>query len=118
MGRTTMPANNLVEKFDKEYGNDDAQFEFVAFIDGDESTDTATLREEVKEFRSTWKRPQSSFLQETDPFSIKSIGALGRVLLSLTVICALAAITTNLTRGVRSVRRKPHAPSEESSHEV
>ena len=35
MGRQTMPAINLVRKFNDEYDTDDAQFEFVALIRGD-----------------------------------------------------------------------------------
>jgi 1-acyl-sn-glycerol-3-phosphate acyltransferase len=109
MGRQTMPAINLVQKFDREYGTDAAQFEFVAFIDGDEQTESSRFVTDVQEFRDTVDRPASSFTQGSDPFALKSIGHLGRTLLSLTVLAAIVGLATTLTRRVRSSDETPAA---------
>jgi len=105
MGRQTMPAINLVRKFDREYGTEAAQFEFVAFIDGDEQAGTSRFFTDVQAFRDTADRPASTFLQGSDLYALKSIGPLGWILFSMTVLCAVAAIGTALTRRVRSHRR-------------
>jgi hypothetical protein len=105
MGRQTMPAINLVRKFDQEYGTDAAQFDFVAFIDGDEQTGTSRFLTDVQAFRDTVHRPGSTFLQGSDLYAVKSIGPLGWVLLSMTVLCAVAAMGTTVIRQVRSGRR-------------
>ena len=97
MGRTTMPAINLVAKFDKEYGTDEAQFEFIALIQGDELTGTAKFTKDANAFRDTLKLPASSFLQESDPYSLKSIGPLGWVLLGLTVLAGLVLVGKRLS---------------------
>ena len=102
MGRQTMPAINLVQKFDREYGTDAAQFEFVAFIDGDEQTESSRFITDVQKFRDTVDRPASSFTQGSDPLALKSIGPLGRTLLSLTVLAAVAGLATILMGRVRS----------------
>jgi hypothetical protein len=103
MGRWTMPAINLVRKFDEEYETDDAQFTFVAFIDGDEATGTSTFPTDVKTFRKTLDRPASSFLQGQRPYVLKSISPLGWVLISLTVLCGFVGIGTKLVAKIRSV---------------
>jgi 1-acyl-sn-glycerol-3-phosphate acyltransferase len=100
MGRETMPAINLVEKFNEEYGSDDAQFEFIAFIDGDEQTETSRFLTDVEAFRETANRPASSFLQGSDPFALKGIGPLGWVLLSLTILAAIALLVPQLNRRI------------------
>ena len=105
MGRQTMPAINLVRKFNREYGTDAAQFEFIAFIDGDEHTGTAQFVTDVQAFRDTADRSASSFRQGSDPYAIKSIGPLGWLLFSMTAVCALAAIGTAVAR--RTVKREP-----------
>jgi len=104
MGRQTMPAINLARKFDREYGTDGAQFEFVAFIDGDEQTGTSRFLTDVQAFRDTVDRPASTFLQGSDVYALKSIGPLGWILLSMTVLCAVVAMGTTLIRRVRSHR--------------
>jgi len=101
MGRQTMPAINLVRKFNREFGTDDAQFEFIAFIDGDERTQSSTFHTDVEVFRETAKRPASSFTQGSDPYALKSIGPLGWVLLALTVLAACAVSATPLRRRSR-----------------
>ncbi|MBT6156935.1 MAG: hypothetical protein HOL01_18915 [Planctomycetaceae bacterium] len=100
MGRQTMPAINLVQKFNKEYGTDDAQFEFIAFIDGDERTETSSFHTDVESFRETENRPASSFTQGSDLDALKSIGPLGWVLLSLTILAGIALVVPQLNRRV------------------
>ncbi len=102
MGRQTMPAINLVRKFNEEYGTDDADFEFVAFIDGDEQTGTSRYHTDVQAFRDTVNRSASTFLQGSEVDTLKSIGPLGWILLSMTVLCTVAALGSTLTRRMRS----------------
>jgi len=92
MGRLTMPAINLVRKFDEEYGTDAAEFEFVAFLDGDEQTGSAHFHADCEAFRDTLNRPASSFFQESRTYALRSIGPLGWVLLSITVLCGVASV--------------------------
>jgi 1-acyl-sn-glycerol-3-phosphate acyltransferase len=101
MGRQTMPAINLVKKFDREYGTDEAQFEFVAFIDGDEQAETSYFRTDVQSFRDTVNRPASSFIQGTDPFALKGIGYLGQVILALTVAAGLGLLVVSIGKQFR-----------------
>jgi len=45
MGMTTMPAMELLRKFQRELGTPEAQLELVSFLDGDEGTGTARFRD-------------------------------------------------------------------------
>lgn len=54
-GRRTLPANDLVKKFDAEGSAASRQFDFVVFMDGHEKEKAARLGDEAA-FRSTWKR--------------------------------------------------------------
>lgn len=54
-GRRTLPANELVRRFDAEYGTPQQQLDFVAFIDGSEKTGTARLSD-VASFRKSHRR--------------------------------------------------------------
>ncbi len=54
-GRMTLPANELVRLFDSEYGKDERQLEFVAFIDGREDLKGAVLADEDA-FRRSYRR--------------------------------------------------------------
>lgn len=54
-GRRTLPANEIVKRFDKEAGKADAQFDFVLFLDGSEATSKVVTSDEAT-FRKTWKR--------------------------------------------------------------
>ena len=101
MGRQTMPAINLVKKFNEEYGTDNVQFEFIAFIDGDEAMGSATFLTDVDAFRETVDRPASSFLQASDPFSLRSIGPLGWVLLACTLAAAVCLVIPRVRRNLR-----------------
>jgi len=109
MGRQTMPAINLARKFDREYGTDAAQFEFVAFIDGDEVTETSQFLTDAQAFRNTVNRPASSFVQASDPIALKGIGPLGRTLALLTLLAAVWAVAAPIARRLRS-------PKTETSH--
>ncbi|NQU23556.1 MAG: 1-acyl-sn-glycerol-3-phosphate acyltransferase [Candidatus Nealsonbacteria bacterium] len=104
MGRQTMPAINLVRKFNEEYGTDDAQFEFVAMIDGDEQSGTSEFitRKDVAVFRDTANRPASSFLQGSRTYALRSIGPLGWVLLSMTILSGLAVVGSTFSRRIRA----------------
>lgn len=63
MGTTTMPAMEMVRKFARELGKADAQFELVAFLDGNEATGTAAFRDAAALVESldrssfTWMQP-------------------------------------------------------------
>lgn len=54
-GRMTLPANELVRLFDREYGRPDRQLDFVAFLDGRESEETAVLAD-AEAFRASHQR--------------------------------------------------------------
>ena len=102
MGRETMPAINLVQKFNKEYGTKDAQFEFIAFIDGDERTETSTFHTDVEVFLETEHRPASSFTQGSKLHALGDIGPLGWVLLSLTILAGISLVVPALNRRIHS----------------
>lgn len=54
-GRRTLPANELVKRFDTERAGGDSQFEFVVFLDGREHEGRAVVADEAA-LRGTWKR--------------------------------------------------------------
>ncbi len=62
MGTTTMPAVELVRKFSTERGKPGAQFDFIAFIDGDEFHNRASFRDEAA-FVETLNRPAITLMQ-------------------------------------------------------
>ncbi len=62
MGTKTMPAIELVRKFAQELGRAEAQFDFVAFLDGDERKGRARFRDE-ETFAGTLHRPALTWLQ-------------------------------------------------------
>ena len=62
MGTKTMPAIELVRKFAEERGRTEAQFDFVAFLDGDERKGTARFRD-AEAFAGTLHRPALTWLQ-------------------------------------------------------
>lgn len=57
LGRTAIPANSIARQFDQEYGTPAAQFEFVAFLDGQEKSGVA-VEADVQQFRASWRRPK------------------------------------------------------------
>ena len=56
-GREVTTANEIARRFDTTYGTDDAQFEFVLFLDGIERKEQAIYRP-VSDFRQSWRRPK------------------------------------------------------------
>jgi hypothetical protein len=63
MGRTTLPANELVRQFDTQRASGAANLEFVYFLDGREATGDAVVRGE-EAFRASWKRSKWDFAQQ------------------------------------------------------
>ncbi|MEY4916461.1 MAG: hypothetical protein RL616_374 [Verrucomicrobiota bacterium] len=57
LGRPLLPANLIAKQFDEQCGTTNAQFEFIAFLDGNERAGKA-VESGVKEFRKTWQRPK------------------------------------------------------------
>ena len=57
LGRPVLPANEIVRQFDSQYDKSEAQFEFVAFLDGFEREGKAK-ESTLEEFRQSWKRPK------------------------------------------------------------
>jgi hypothetical protein len=57
LGRPVLPANELVRRFDAEFGTPAEQLRYVAFLDGQEDTGIAVERP-VEEFRRSWRRPK------------------------------------------------------------
>lgn len=62
MGRVTLPPNDIIARFDAEYGTDAQQFDFVAFLDGDEASGAATVGT-VETLRASWQRPKWDLAQ-------------------------------------------------------
>ncbi|OGJ88562.1 MAG: hypothetical protein A2268_15860 [Candidatus Raymondbacteria bacterium RifOxyA12_full_50_37] len=63
LGRLTLPPNNMVALFDREYGMPDCQLEFAAFFDGVETKGLAMFRD-ADAFRKSYLRPKWDFLQD------------------------------------------------------
>jgi len=57
LGRQLLPANLIVRQFDQQYGTTNAQFQFVAFLDGHEREGKA-VESNVTQFRQSWQRPK------------------------------------------------------------
>lgn len=54
-GRKALPANDIVEKFDKEFSQRERELDFIFFLDGNEK-DKKAEEKGVPEFRSSYKR--------------------------------------------------------------
>ena len=65
VGRPALPANEIARLFADEDGEPDAQFDLVAFIDGDERTGTASesTRSEFLDMRLTFRKFLNSCLR-------------------------------------------------------
>ena len=63
-GRLTLPANEIARVFAEEYGKDDAQFDFVYYIEGQEREERA-VESTVDAFIETPTRSKWSFHSET-----------------------------------------------------
>jgi len=59
-GRKIMTPVDIAKKFREEYGKDNAELDFVYFLDGNEETGTATVKD-ADEFVKTLDRPKYSF---------------------------------------------------------
>lgn len=57
LGRTAIPANAIARQFDAEHGTPAAQFDLVAFLDGQEKSGVA-IEAGAAEFRKSWRRPK------------------------------------------------------------
>jgi hypothetical protein len=61
--RLVLPPNDLVRKFDAEYGSPSADFDFVAFLDGNERDKNASFRDAAA-LRESFRRPKWDVLQK------------------------------------------------------
>ena len=66
LGRKTLPPNEIVKQFDKQFGTPAQQFDFVLFLDGQERTRTAA-ESTVELFRASWKRPKWHIIAQDLP---------------------------------------------------
>jgi hypothetical protein len=57
VGRKVTTANDIARMYDEEYGDTNAQFELILFLDGLEKQRKAE-RATVAEFRRSWRRPK------------------------------------------------------------
>lgn len=62
-GRRTLPANEIIKRFDLEHDAATPQLDFVLFIDATEKTDTAIQSDEAS-LRNTWKRTKWDVAQK------------------------------------------------------
>ncbi|MBA4149336.1 MAG: 1-acyl-sn-glycerol-3-phosphate acyltransferase [Verrucomicrobia bacterium] len=63
LGRKTLPPTEIVRKFVNERGSTNAELQFVAFLDGEESAGKARFRDEAA-FAETIHRPSLTWLQK------------------------------------------------------
>jgi hypothetical protein len=62
LGRATLPANDIVKRYDEEFGNADAQLGFVAFLDGREG-EGKVVRAGPEALRASWTRAKWDVVQ-------------------------------------------------------
>jgi len=62
-GRKVVPPNNIVKKFDREFGTPDQELDFVYFLDGSEKNKKADVKG-LAEFRNSHKRPKWDVAQK------------------------------------------------------
>ena len=62
-GRMAMPANDLVEKFDKDFDSQNRELDFVYFLEGSEKDQKAFIRSS-SEFRTSHKRLKWDIMQK------------------------------------------------------
>ena len=65
LGRKVMTANDLAMIFDRDYGTEKEQFEFIIFLDGHEEERKA-YPSNIAAFRKSWKRPKWHILLKDD----------------------------------------------------
>lgn len=61
--RWVLPPNDIIRKFDEEFGTPKADLEFVAFLDGSEHDHKAVSRDALA-LRESWRRPKWDILQK------------------------------------------------------
>jgi len=61
-GRLVLGPNNIIRKFDQEFGVPQAELEFVLFLDGNEESGIAVSRDAAA-LRQSWQRPKWDILQ-------------------------------------------------------
>jgi hypothetical protein len=66
LGRQLLPANLIARQFDEQCGTAAAQFEFIAFLDGNERAGKA-FESDVTQFRQSWQRPKWNILVQAAP---------------------------------------------------
>jgi hypothetical protein len=57
LGRKLLPANEIARQFDSQFGTEEAQFQFITFLDGYERQRKA-VGSSVEQFRQSWRRPK------------------------------------------------------------
>jgi hypothetical protein len=62
LGRATLPANDIVKRYDEELGNDGVQLGFVAFLDGREG-EGRVVRAGPEALRASWTRAKWDVVQ-------------------------------------------------------
>ena len=62
-GRKAMPANDIVEKFDREFDSSQRELDFVYFLDGSESVKKAIVKG-PQDFHLSYKRPKWDIVQK------------------------------------------------------
>jgi hypothetical protein len=62
-GRKAVPPNDIVEKFDREFGTAAQQLDFVYFLDGSER-DAKAVEKGLTEFRESYRRPKWDISQK------------------------------------------------------
>jgi hypothetical protein len=63
VGRMTLGPNSIVRTFDAQHGTDDAQLDFVYFLDGQEKSRRAVFADEAA-LRASWRRPKWDVAQK------------------------------------------------------
>jgi hypothetical protein len=61
-GRLVLPPNDIVKKFDDEFGTDEAELDFVVFYDGSEEQQAA-FEKDAESLRASWRRPKWDIAQ-------------------------------------------------------
>lgn len=85
LGTQTMPANEIVRKVKDEVNSENAELQFIGFIDSDEITGEARWVEDQTAFFETLERPGLTMLQDHEP--VKHIGLFGWTLIGLILFC-------------------------------
>lgn len=65
LGRKVLPANEMARQFDEQLTDGQAQFEFIAFLDGHERRREA-VEAGLAEFRESWRRPKWHVLTQAE----------------------------------------------------